>query len=163
VEMKVFDDFAQGKKEIYLADHLLNVTYKLLGDYKIIISVVRHVCEAAFLGINSFLEYEQFVKNRTSIPEDTGLRVRVFIKEYAQTLGLTKEDSGMLLALTELQNIGAEATHYVQKGNNFYVMSGGFNLARIDVSTLRAYIKQTSHLITDLEKHVHNDRTENKV
>ena len=91
---KVKEDFnkrlEEAKKKINIADHLLNVTLPLLGDYKLLIIVVEDTFLSSTNAITALLEYDMYHK-RIPFSELKSLedKIKLFKKYSLKKYNLT--------------------------------------------------------------------------
>ncbi len=161
--MKVLDDLAYAKKELKLADHMAYVTYKLLGDRRIVLSIIEHICNALSTSVNSFLEHERFLKKVYHIPDDSKLRMRFFLRDYATELGLDLDDENMLIRLEDMRDLNKRSNYNLQRGDSFFFVNDGFRVETIDLKMVKKYLRQSKNVVEIIEKAVKTNDSGDKL
>jgi hypothetical protein len=153
----VEEEIANARKELKLADHMVYVTYKLLNDRKIILSVANHVSKATNTAIFAFLENERRFKRIYHLPENERLRLMYFLRDYSEKFALDMDVEEMIIKLDNLRLMKSTDGYNVQKGESFYFVNGGFKVETVSVKMIKKYLSNARELINKIERIIKND------
>lgn len=136
---------------IKTADHMLQVTYPLLQDAHLVMSVIEKMYGALTDAITALLKYEYTYKRLSYFPERIEERIVVF-KEHAMSLyGFDRNILIMLKELKELSEFGKRSPLNVIKKNLFVVCSAGYSTKTIDVRKIKDFVNQSQIFIKKMQ------------
>jgi len=146
-------DLADARKELKLADHMVYITYKLLNDKKIIISVANHVCNALNKAIFAFLENEKRYKRIYHLPENKQLRIMYFLRDYSEQFRLSLDDEEMITKLNNLNNLSS-GSYNVERGDEIHIVNGSFKVETLSIVLVKRYLESAKLLINKIESNI---------
>lgn len=155
--VEVLSEIARARKELKLADHMVYVTYKLLNDRKIILSVANHISNALNRTIFAFLENERDYKRVYHLPENEQLRLAYFLRDYSEKFRLSIDEEEMIVKLNKLSSISGGESYNVQKNDVIHVVNGSFRVETVSVGIIKKYLSNARELINRIEGIVRHD------
>lgn len=128
---------------IKTADHMLQVTYPLLNDPRLIVTIIERLYASLMSSISSVLAYEHMFKRLEYIPQKDEEKVMVFKEWVMKTYAF---DRNMILILKELKefvDFGRKSPLTFVRKEKYVVCSSGYNTKTIDVKRIKYYMEQS--------------------
>ncbi|MBR9679308.1 MAG: hypothetical protein GON13_03500 [Nanoarchaeota archaeon] len=154
--MDIWEELAEARKELKLADHMVYVTYKLLNDRKIMLSVARHINSALNNTIFAFLKNELRFKRIYHLPENEHLRLKYFLRDYSEQFALNFEGEEMIIKLDNLRSMKSGG-YNIQEGSVIHIVNGCLRVETLSVNMIKKYLSNARELINNIEKLVRTD------
>ncbi|HLC58658.1 MAG TPA: hypothetical protein VJI68_02260 [Candidatus Nanoarchaeia archaeon] len=140
--LKVLELVKEAEKQLNTADHLAKVSYPILKENKILLSVVYHLFDAGNLIIEAILLYEKLNKKINYLPTDFESKLKLFETEI---LSKNNFDRKIIISMNELNNIikqHKESPIEFSRKENFVICNDDYSLIKIlDVKMLYLYIE----------------------
>ncbi len=147
----------KAKKELIIADHMLNVTFPLVKEKTLILSSLEHVDSAMNLMIKAFLEREEKLKKIVRLPKNETFLINFFTKEYEKKLDLNKrtlEAITLLPKLVEAKNrkqykfeLSTKSESFgFQRINNYFIIKEGFGTRKIEFEKIKEFLDEAKKL-----------------
>ena len=138
-----------AKKKITIADHMLSVTYPLLNETKILVSVMENVFLAYTNAMGSLLYYEGMFKRIPPFEDNFESKFNMLKQRCVDKHNMDKK---YLLDMQDMKNLLLEhkksPVEFVRK-DRFVICSDKFNMKSISVSDMQRYIKRAKLFIQD--------------
>lgn len=154
--MDAWGELAEARKELKLADHMVYVTYKLLNDKNIILSVANHVCNALNKAIFAFLANEFRFKRLYHLPENEQLRIMYFLRDYSEKFALSLDEEDMITKLNKFKELPSNA-YNIQRDDEIHVINSSFKVETLSVASIKKYLSSAKELINKVENSVRHD------
>ncbi len=150
--MEKFQDLKENaRKKLSVADHLLLVTYPMLKDPKILLSVAQNIYKSLELGMNSSLEHEILFKKIGLLPESFHPRLDVF-KELAPRMGFSIGMTSLLEKFRDIVDIHSKSAVEFPRKDKFIIGSDDYELETLDFEALKQDIKTCRSFLDVVDK-----------
>ena len=144
------DERNKALKRIKVADHILNVTYPLLKEPKLLVSVMENLFLALTNSMSALLYYERKYKEVPLFADNFDSKFDIFITKSAEKYNL---DAAQLRMMREIKNILIEhkkSPIEFAKGDKFVICSEDYTIKTITVNDMKNYIGKAKAFIQDI-------------
>ena len=147
----------QSRKEFTTADHLTYMTYPLVKDPKLIISIIETLNVALTNAMNALLLYDQQYKRvQQKLPDGFEARFHIFRSVSAPFHNIEKEVVKQIPHLRELLRTHKESiVEFVRKQKVIICNDGYTRLKTITIEEVKEYIQVCKPLFAYMEKISH--------
>lgn len=147
--MKLVD---RANKSFNTADHLTYITYPLLKDTKLVVTITENLYNAFVYGMDAFLAYERLYKRIHEIPEDFGSRLSVFKTKVVPRYNIEREH---LLLMDDLKKIidyrRKSPVEFIRK-DKIVICSDNYKMRTINYDKIKEYLNKSKPFFTRLNK-----------
>ena len=130
------------------ADHLTYVTYNLLKDKRLILSIIQNLYVASLSSIAAILHYEKLYKQISTLPLDIDSRIHMFENTIAKKYNI---DSGAVRVVKELKLILDQHKNSplaFSRKDNLVICSEDFTIINVvDINKLKNYVTSIRELV----------------
>ena len=101
--MELFQELIiEANKAFKTADHLIYVTYPLVNDVKLIVTIVDNLNKALLYGVEALLQYEYLYKRISFMPREFSDKIEVFKSYCIPKYNISRES---LLLVSDIKNL----------------------------------------------------------
>lgn len=156
--MEIFQEYRQKAREkLKIADHMLTMTYPLVKDSKILLTVVENLFMALTNSMSSVLYYERAFKR---IPPFQNTFDSKFNSFRARVVPRYKIDKQYVTLINEIKDIivmhKKSPVEFTRK-DVFVIASDSYNLKKISEANIKEYIASAKKFIAEMEEIVKKD------
>ncbi len=137
----------KARKNVQVADHMLTMSYPMLKDPKILVSVSTNLLQATDNAITAVLEYERLFKRIPPYHETLQGKLDVFRDKVLKNYGF---DSKILRLTSDLKEIiGAHKESPVEfaRKDKYVIASDNYELRTLTPSELKRNIEEIKKFI----------------
>jgi hypothetical protein len=132
-----------------VADHLLYVTYPVVGEVKLLLTIVENLYRAGINVMNAVLHYEQIHKRITVLPSSFEERFGVFQK-VAKKHKIGEETLQTIKELKIIMDEHKSSAMEFSRSGKYVITAGDFKLKTLDVKLLKNYLGNVSSVISKM-------------
>ncbi len=139
---EVVNSLNQANKLLKTADHLTYVTYPLLNENKLIITILENLSEAMIKAMDAILYYERNFKRINYFPSDFKSKIETF-KSLASYYNINRN---YLVLIQDLHNIiERRKTSKMEfiKNDKYIIWNNEFEMTTLDYSKIKDYLNQS--------------------
>lgn len=140
----------EANKSLKTADHLVYVTYPLVKDHKILISVMENLNTAVTKAMDSVLYYDRMFKRIDSVPDAFNLRFEVFKAKCMPRHNIDREFVEFILDLKNVINTRKESAIDFTRKDRFYICSDDYRMQAITFDKIKGYLIQTKSFLNKI-------------
>lgn len=143
----------QAKLYFRTADHLTYVTYPLVRDTKLLLTIIHNLNRAAQKSMDAVLYYERLFKRIMNIPDDFELKFSLF-KEKAKRYGVNESTLRVIKELHYLMRVHKESPMEFTRNNKLVICgdNGYRNLKMVGIDNVKNFVIAVRPLIEVLER-----------
>lgn len=157
--MKEVNDLVRKSNEFYnSADHLTYVTYPLVKDLKLVITIVENLQKSLEYGMNAVLLFDRTYKRIGPIPENFSARIEIFKENCMPKYGFSREHLLLLRDLRELVKHRKESPMEFIRQDKYVICSDDYGMKTITMDKIKNYLFQSKSFITKLNNLFKNAR-----
>jgi len=144
----------RARKELKIAEHLLDITATLIVDPKIYSSIFDHLYKSASYCVKEFLEKEYREGRIKFLPENEELLLGFFIENYSDILDISEDVLRKLKEMVELRAIQRESM-YTGNMEKVIMITKNYKLSILNKEKLEEFKGIVENLIEVVEREVH--------
>ncbi|HLD10610.1 MAG TPA: hypothetical protein VJB89_00885 [Candidatus Nanoarchaeia archaeon] len=142
-----------AQKHFKTADHLTYVTYSLINEPKLLLTVVQNLQKATYYTMEAIISFEQYNKNILTIPSDFESRFQILKKDCAKKYEI---DSKLLNIIWELNNLTSfrqnSSMEFVRQNKYVLCDKDYSKIEMIDIGKIKNYLINIRILLKKLER-----------
>jgi hypothetical protein len=135
-------------KSVKAADHMLGVSYPLLNDPKILVSVANNLLLAVDYALASVLEHEKLFKRINNIPEGPDGKYRI-LKQRAPA-GFEDKNYEVISELMEISSKHKSSPVEFPRQDKYVLCSDTYELRTLTVKDLKNYLIKARVIVEQL-------------
>ena len=137
---EISDYLNKANKLIRTADHLTYVTYPLIKDNKLIITITENLADAMTNAINALLHYDKYYKRITYLPEDFRSRLEIFKLNCAPRYNISTIYLTLIRDLKDLQEARKKASMEFIRKDEYVITEKNFNIKTLTYQKAKDYV-----------------------
>ncbi len=149
-EFQILREDAQ--KKIKVADHMLTMSYKLVEDPKILLSVVSNTYYAVEAAMSSVLSYERIFKRVPVYSNEFDSKFNLFRSKVAPKKMVKKEHLKLIQTLRELYVAHKKSPMEFRRHEKFVIANDSYELRTLDYESVKAHVNSAKVFIKEMYK-----------
>lgn len=146
-----------ANKKLQLADHMLTMTYPMVKDPKLLLSVIENLFLAFSYGMSSVLYYERLFKRIPPFPDDFRSKFEVFKDKCSDRYNLDREYLKIMQEIKEIIIAHKKSPMEFQRNDNFVICNGDYRMRSISPNMIKAYVEKAKLFIKSVSTIVSKD------
>jgi len=146
-----------SSKYLKNADHMLYMTYPLVKDVKLLITISNNIDKAVKLSIMAFLRYDWLYKRIVKIPDDFDARLDLFKKISVNRYGFKLSDIDFAKEIDEIMVKHRQSPVEFIKNDKFVISYNTYKLKSIGYEDVKGYVLKAKPFILRLNNILRND------
>jgi tRNA G10 N-methylase Trm11 len=141
-----------ANKQMQNAEYLLDRTYKLAKDPKILISVLAKVNEAFNLTITALIYRDREVKIISNFHDSEKSRMDIFVRKCVKRYNF---DKSIIVTINELKEILREhknSSVEFSRNKEFVICNDNFKFKKININDTKEFLDNAKDFIYKIEK-----------
>lgn len=140
----------KARHNIRVADHMLTMTYPLVKDPKLLVTVLDNLQKATMNAIAAVLHYERQKKNIPAFSDTFDAHYTMFKAHIVPKYKIKPEWVRHIAELRELIQEHKQATTEFSRKNSFVMADKHYRLKTLDEKLLKKYLAKTKEFTHDL-------------
>ncbi len=143
-----------AKKTLQVADHMMNVTYKVVSDPKLLLAILERINTSLKYTLATVLHYERMYKRIPPFQEDFDSMFNAFKARITRRYNINIE---YITLIQDIKNILAEhkkSPVEFRRQDKFVICSDNYRLKVISIENIKAYIEKAKAFIRETENMV---------
>ena len=146
-----------AKRKLKIADHMLNVSYKLVSDPKIMLSAATSLYTAVESAMSAALEYERIFKKIPMYSDNFDSKYTIFSTKLNKLHEITKDDLKLVTELREISQAHKKSPVEFTRKDKFVIASDDYDLKTLEVEDIKKYISRAKFFINKMESIVNRN------
>jgi len=142
----------KANRSFQTADHLAYVTYPLLKDIKLVITILENLYNAFVCGMDAFLTYERLYKRIHYIPEDFNSRFDIFKNKIVPRYNISREQVLLMDDLKKVMDYRRRSPIEFIRKDKLIICSDTYRTRTINYDKVKEYINKSKPFFTQLNK-----------
>ena len=139
---EVSNSLKEANKLLRTADHLVYVTYPLIKDNKLIITITENLAEGMKKAMDALLYYDKYYKRIMILPHDFQSKMNIF-KESCTRYNINLNYLNLLRDLNELQNAHKKSTMEFVRNDKYVITENNFNIKTLTYQKAKEYVNSS--------------------
>ncbi len=148
----------KAMQKIKVADHMLFMTYPLIKDPKLLLSIIENIFASLDFGISALLHYERTFKQIPPFHDSFNSRYEIFKNKMVLKHRI---NTNYITLIRDIQSILAHRKNspveFARK-DKFIICSPNYSLKTVDVNLVKKYVFETKVFV----KMINNIISENE-
>ncbi len=149
--MEKFEESLLNSEKYWInADHMFNVTLKLVNDKKIMLNVLENMYKSLLYGVDSVLQLE-FLLKRVKLSKESEQNFQIF-KNLSENYGITKDEvkiiDDIFFIIKRHKGSGVEFL----RGQKLVIMANNVFPAYFDTTKIKDYLQTSRNIIDKIKK-----------
>ncbi len=148
---EVFKLVSKAKKLYETADHLTYVTFPVVNEIKLLVTITENLHSALVHGMNALLQYDRLYKRIPPLNTDFTSRFEVFKTKCVPRYNI---DRSIILLMQDLKDIiekRKESPMEFQRKNKFVICSHDYKMKTLSLGKVKEYLSQSKPFFTRLD------------
>jgi len=146
----------EANSDLKTADHMVYITYPLVNDPKMVMSILERLYNSLIKTIDAILDYDYLYKRISHVPSDIKEKLDLF-KDF--TIRRYNIDREILILINDLKDFlefkKKSKVQFVRR-ENYVVCSSGYSTKTINISKMKSYVNQTKEFVLKIDKLLQN-------
>jgi len=145
------EELSDGRRNLQAADHLVSMTYPLVGDARLLMAATDNLFSAARSLMASLLHYEEAFKRIPHFREEFDSMSYWFRSRCVPHYGLSREYGRVMLELKELVDSHKSSPVEFARKDGLVICSDSYNMKKITVSQVKSYVSVIKRMLIEVE------------
>ncbi len=155
--MEVFQKLVlEANRHLRLADHMAYVTYPMLKDAKLLLSILDNIDKSLKRALDAYLYYERLYKRISFFPEDFNTKIDLF----QRSAGVRYNLRSYPILIKELHFIlkkHKESPVEFVKGEKLIICNGDYRMKVLQITDIKNYLGKAKPFILRLNNILKED------
>ncbi len=151
--METFQVLRQEANKAYrMADHLLNVTYPLIKDTKLLVSVTENIFLTLDKAMSSILHHERLFKLVPPFSDNFENKFQTFHQKCVRKFNIDQEYLDLMMDLREILQLHKTSPVEFRHKDRFIICTNNYQMKAITYDQLRMNLKKTYKFIDMMDE-----------
>ena len=143
-----------AKKEILMAEHMINVTYRLVNDQKMLISVASRLRDAFANTMAAVLMYDVYYRKIPQFEMKYDTILSIFKARSIRRYNFNPEYIVLIQEMHDLMDFHRKSPIQFTRQDKLVICSDSYNTKTISAENIKNYINKAKLFIADTERMV---------
>ena len=134
------------------AFHLLNVTFPLIKDPKLLPGVINNIFASLEAAIDAILRYERQLQLVPPYSDNFQSKFNMFRYKSVRRNKIEQKHVNLITDLKEILILHKKSPVEFQRGNKFVICSKDYHLKIISITDIKKYLNQTKEFLETMER-----------
>ena len=134
------------------ARHLLQITFPLVKDPKLLLGVVHNVSASLEYSMNAILAYERILRLVPIYGSTFQSKFNVFRLKSIRRNNIPQETIQLITELRKILDLHKKSPIEFQRGNRFVICNKDYQLKVISIKEIQKYLEQTKEMLQIMQK-----------
>ena len=144
-EFQILRDKATQK--IRVADHMLFMTYPLVKDPKLLLSIIENIFASLDFGMSALLQHERLFKRIPPYHDTFPTRFEIFKDKMIPRYKISPNHAKLIIDVRSIISQHKKSPVEFARKDKFVICSPSYSLKTIDINLVKKYIFEKSLLI----------------
>ncbi len=150
--MNYLDFLKRAKNDLKIADHIAYVTYSLVKEPKLMLSVIDSLYNSVENIINAILYYEKTYKRINTFPENINSKIFIFKNEVMKRYNIERRFLIAIEDIIELVNTRKKSPIEFKRGDKYVICTKDYKMKIINLDNIKKYINEIKLLSSKIEQ-----------
>lgn len=136
-------------KHLRIADHMLTITYPMVKDPKLLLTILDNLYRSVMSSVESLLQYERLFKRINVFGDSDEERLSIF-KHVAQKYRLDQKYIRTIFELKELIRAHRNSPMEFARKDKFVIYTKDHDLKTISQGTIKSYITTARQMAKEI-------------
>ena len=147
----------EAQREIDLADHLFNITYKAINDLKMLTAIEEHIITATFLALESLLEHLRQSRKIEAFARNRDVMADVFERKIVGNYGFELSDIHFITRVLDISRYLKESTLQFKRGDSYILALSDHSIKSLNNEIVNNHLSVSKDFVSRVEKELNNE------
>jgi len=143
-----------AQKTIQVADHMMNVTYKVVADPKLLLAIIDRIRNSLSYGMSSILHYERLYKRIPPFQESYESMYHSFKSRITRRYNINIEYLTLIQEVDDIMKQHKKSPIEFRRQDKFVICSENYRMKVISIDKIKEFIEKTKQFIKETENMV---------
>ena len=134
------------------ADHLTYVTFPLIRETKLILTILDNINLSLTNAMNAALEYEKYYKRIMSIPDHFDLKYALFEDKLINKYSILRKEAQLIHQIHHILESHKQSPIEFSRRDKFVICNHNYQMKTITIPEVKEFLSQTRTIITKITK-----------
>ncbi|KYK25726.1 hypothetical protein AYK26_01785 [Euryarchaeota archaeon SM23-78] len=139
-------------QKIKVADHMLFMTYPLVKDPRLLLSIIENIFASLDFGVSALLQHERLFKRIPPYHDSFTSRFEIFKDKMIPRHNLSPRHAKLIRELREIISEHKKSPIEFARKDKFVICSPTYSLKTIDINLVKKYIFETKVFVDNINK-----------
>lgn len=149
-EFQILRDKATQK--IRVADHMLFMTYPLVKDPKLLLSIIENIFASLDFGMSALLQHERLFKRIPPYHDTFPTRFEIFKDKMIPRYKISPNHAKLIIDVRSIISQHKKSPVEFARKDKFVICSPSYSLKTIDINLVKKYIFETKIFVNNINK-----------
>ncbi|MDD5651460.1 MAG: hypothetical protein PHF86_13780 [Candidatus Nanoarchaeia archaeon] len=140
-----------AKKSLNAADHLTYMTYPLVKDVKIVLTITQNLHSCVMDGMEAVLQFDRYYKRINPLTDNFENKFSVFKEKCASRYNFNIDDLELIQEIKTILNCHKESNMEFIRSNKVIMCSPTFKMKTFDIPSIKLYLARTKKFIAKVD------------
>jgi len=147
----------RAQKELRLADHMLHVTYKVVNDPKLLLSVIERINTALQSTVESIVTYERMYKRIPPFQDSFDSMFTTFKTRITRRYNVNIEYITLIQEIKDILMQHKKSPVEFRRKDKFVICSENYRMRVISTDNIKGYIEKAKVFIKEAQNMVNSN------
>ena len=139
----------EANRKLRLADHMAYITYPMLKETKLLLTVLDNLDKSLKAALNAYLYYERLYKRISPYPEDLKTKLDIFERSAAKRYNL-QNYSKLIIEIHNILKKHKESPVAFVKKDKLVICNRDYRMKVLEISDVKNYLSKAKPFILRL-------------
>lgn len=146
--MEKFDEsFQNSKKKLLAADHMINVTFNIMHDPKVLMSAINNLDQALIYAMETILYLEEYYKEIDILSDDFNSRLDIFKNQVSSRLKIDNKYSNLIKEVHSYNLKHKNSKVVFSKEESLVICDDDYNTDMINSDLAKKLVSESKNFI----------------
>lgn len=140
-----------AKKSLNAADHLTYMTYPLVKDVKVILTITQNLYSSVMNGMEAILQFDRYYKRINPLTDNFDNRFSVFKEKCAPRYNFNVDDFELIEEIRTILKCHKESNMEFIRSDKLIMCSPSFKMKTFDIISIKQYLARTKKFISKVD------------
>jgi hypothetical protein len=146
------ESLQKARQHIRVAEHMLTVTYPVVQNPKILVSILENIYKAVEQSITSALLFERQKKTIPPFNDTFESKLTMFEMKVVGMHAISPEQVHFITQIRDLMQLHKDSPVEFSRKQDFVMCTNEYAISKINVDVMKTSIKQARKLIETISK-----------
>lgn len=141
----------KARKNLKVADHMTFMTYPLVKDTRLLLSIMENIFLALTNSMGAILYYDRLFKRVPPFSDTYGSKYNLFKERCVRRYNLNKDYLKLMEEVKEIILQHKKSPVEFTRKDAFVICSDNYKIKTITVEKIKNYISKTKRFVKDME------------
>ncbi|MBU1204740.1 MAG: hypothetical protein KKA61_00880 [Nanoarchaeota archaeon] len=139
----------KANQKLKIADHMIFMTYPLVRDNRLLLSIIQNIFLALANAMSSILYYERLFKKIPSFNDNFDSKFTIFRTKCVDRLNIDKKYIKLISEIKDIIVEHRKSPVEFERNNKFVICSSTYRMRTISIDEIKKYITETRMFIQE--------------